>query len=117
VLQEKRSAPVRVFVVWEPVILSDWNAPTRKALSRIPDARVAQFWDKKRSLSEKIRETARADPRHILGQKRLKDDSIVWDFVAVYPPGIKWDRSFPEAKFAGAPVVDAIAEVRNNLPN
>jgi hypothetical protein len=73
---------VRVFVVWEPVLITDWHAPGAGAVGRIPDARVAQFWD----------------PRHALSQA-IRRGRVVWDYVAIYPAGVRWGEAFP--KFSG----------------
>ena len=36
---------MRVFVVWEPILTTDWSPPTTFALHRIPDLRAQQYWD------------------------------------------------------------------------
>jgi len=95
---------LRVFVVWEPVLLSDWHAPGADAVARITDSRAAQFWDARHRLSTEIRRAGEANPTGVLGDHRLHG-TIVWDFVALYTPGIRWDAAFPPARFAGAPVV------------
>jgi hypothetical protein len=64
---------VRAFVVWEPVLPTDWSSPSPAALSRLSDSRVAQFWDKNRLIS------------HSMGEHDRR--SIVWDYLAVYPSG------------------------------
>jgi len=97
-----------VFVVWEPVLSTDWGPPNAAALARIGDPRVAQFWDRPHALSAAIR--AAGDAR-VLGERRLKGD-IVWDYVAVFPPGVRWDERYPVPEYAGAPVLDIIDEAR-----
>jgi len=68
-LRDANDPTLRVFVVWEPVLITDWHAPGAGAVARIPDARVTQFWDPRRSLSQAIRR-----------------GRVVWDYVAIYPP-------------------------------
>ena len=102
------SADLKVFVVWEPVLSTDWGPPNAAALGRIGDRRVSQFWDRPHALSAAIR--AAGDPR-VLGERRLKGD-IVWDYVAVFPPGVRWDERYPVPEYAGAPVLDIIDEAR-----
>lgn len=75
-------------MIWEKVIDSDRAAPSTPVLRRISDSRAAQFWDPERFLSR------------ALGEK--DDESIVWDWVAVYPPGVKWGG---EPVYRGRPVV------------
>jgi len=98
VLAKVRGEPVAVFVVWEKVISSDWSPPISRVLARIPDSRVTQFWDPDRVLS------------HHLGES---DDrkTIVWDWVAVYPKGIKWGGGQPA--YSGRPVVRVASEFQN----
>ena len=89
---------VRVFVVWEPVLVTDWHAPGAGAVGRVPDARVTQFWD----------------PGHALSQA-IRRGRVVWDYVAIYPAGVRWGEAFPAPKFSGAPVVRVIDDFRRQL--
>jgi len=114
VLREARDPNVRVFVVWEPVLVTDWHAPGAGAVGRVPDARVMQFWDPRRALSQEIRRAAQSNPAGVLGERRLHGP-VVWDFVAIYPAGMRWGEAFPAAQFAGAPVVRAIDDFRRRL--
>ena len=41
------SKRVRVLVIWEPILATDWKAPSHSTLARIPDRRARQFWDPK----------------------------------------------------------------------
>jgi hypothetical protein len=50
-LREINGQDVRVFVIWEPVLATDFTAPSTAALARIPDLRAAQYWDRNRALS------------------------------------------------------------------
>ena len=70
---------VRVFVVWEPVLPTDWTSPSTATLKRIADSRVAQFWDKGRLISLSMGEHDRR--------------SVVWDFIAVFRAGAVLERS------------------------
>src|SRR5438445_9213858 len=75
-LREINSQDVRVFVIWEPVLATDFVAPSTAALARIADARAEQYWDRKRALS------------HLLGERNRS--TVVWDHIAVYAPGTLW---------------------------
>ena len=92
---------MRVFVIWEPVLPSDLFAPSTSALKRISDARVSQYWDKARLVSHSMGET--------------DHDSIVWDFIAVYEPGRRWEQSPPEPAYSGNPVVKVTDETRTAI--
>jgi hypothetical protein len=80
-LQQMNSQEVRVFVVWEPVLPTDFTAPSTSALGRIPDLRAVQYWDRKRALS------------HLL---------------AVYAPGALWQDGPPKPVYSDHPVRDVI---------
>lgn len=85
-------------MVWEPVLPTDWAAPSTAALKRISDMRTAQFWDRKRFIS------------HLMGEHDRR--SVVWDRVAVYPPGLVWEERPPRALYEGGPVVKVTDSVR-----
>ena len=61
---------------------TDFVAPSTAALARIPDARAAQYWDRKRALS------------HLLGEHNRS--TVVWDYIAVYAPGTLWQDALPK---------------------
>ena len=90
-MQQFRGKHVRTFVVWEPVLPTDWFAPSSAALDRISDARATQFWDRGRLIS------------HLLGEHDRR--SIVWDHIAVFPAGATWGDAPPQALYRGGPVV------------
>jgi hypothetical protein len=101
ILEELAGKPVRAFVIWEPVLPTDWSSPSSAALRRISDTRAAQFWDKDRLIS------------HSMGEHDSR--SVVWDHIAVYPPGVIWADGPPPALYRGGPVVGVIAEARAAL--
>ena len=97
VLSAQGGTPVRLFIVWEPVLPTDWGAPSTVALRRIADSRARQYWDRGRLLSKSMGEKDR--------------DSVVWDAVAVYPRGLLWgEASPPKPVFEDGPVVNVIPE-------
>jgi hypothetical protein len=89
---------LRIYVVWEPVLPTDWGAPSTAALKRISDPRATQFWDKGRLLS------------HAMGEH--DKGSIVWDRIAVYATGTAWNNAPPEPLYGGGPVLDVIEPAR-----
>jgi hypothetical protein len=90
-----------VFVVWEPVIFTDWVAPSTANLRRIHDPRAQQYWDHPRLLSK------------TMGEK--DDDTIVWDYAAIYPRGARWEQSLPKPAYEGGPVADVAVEFAKAL--
>ena len=98
---ELAAKPVRIFVVWEPVLFTDWSSPSTATLGRITGAQAIQFWDKGRLIS------------HSMGEHDRR--SIVWDYIAVYPQGAVWEASPPEPLYSGGPVVRVIDKARSAL--
>ena len=112
------SQPLRVLVVWEPVITTDLAAPTTGTLSRISDARAIQYWDPDRSVSSYLVSIARADPGWVPPQYRerlIANDFIVWDAAFVFPAGSRWGSTLPPPSFSGGPVVDELDAIRAAL--
>ena len=101
ILEQFAGKPARVLVVWEPVLPTDWSAPSTAALNRIPDTRAVQFWDKDRLIS------------HSMGEHDRR--SVVWDYIAVYPPGAEWTGEPPAPLYSGRPVVKVKQPARDAL--
>ena len=100
-ITELAAKPARIFVVWEPVLFTDWLSPSTATLGRVSQTRAAQFWDKERLISHSISKHGRR--------------SIVWDYIAVYPRGTLWQTSPPEPLYSGGPVIRVIDEARSAL--
>jgi hypothetical protein len=100
-LDQFAGKPVRVFVVWEPVLPTDWTSPSTATLRRIADPRAAQFWDKGRLISRSMGERDRR--------------GVVWDFIAIYGQGAVWNDHPPQAIYQGDPVVRVIGPARATL--
>jgi hypothetical protein len=100
-LREINSQDIRVFVIWEPVLPTDFVAPSTAALGRIPDARAAQYWDRKRALS------------HLLGERNRS--TVVWDYIAVYAPGTLWQDAPPKPIYSDNPVRDVISAAKKSI--
>jgi hypothetical protein len=113
VLQRVVGRPVRVFVVWEPVLWTDLAPPTSKVLSLISDSRASQYWDKDLVVSVKadsLGDTSRREAAAAAGKK-----TVVWDVAAIFPPGARWDANFPSPTFASRPVITRIDEIQRRL--
>ena len=94
-------------MVWEPMLTTDWGAPTTPVLARIPDARATQFWDKDHLVAKELKQ--QLSPTQICCQRH----GIIWDVVALYPNDTQWDSSKP-AYFGGA-VLDVAPEVERQI--
>jgi hypothetical protein len=99
VLQD--AGDLRAWVVWEPVILTDLGPPSEATAARV--SRAAQLWDRHRALSDALRDKPWAEA----------DGEIVWDYVAVFPPGARWGDA---PSFHGGPVVRVAESLRAALP-
>ena len=98
-LRLENRANVRVFVVWEPVLATDWLRPGAAQTSFVQDRRATHFWDHDRRLSaiySSFNSLAATQKRGF----RMKD--VIWDAALVYPPGAKWGSA---ASLMVAPVV------------
>ena len=109
VLEQVHDSELRAFIVWEPVLLTDWAPPSTSTLSRVRDSRAAQFWDRRRLLSKTLGGPERFPRTDPLNRIQFNMHGVIWDFVAVYPPGA--DRP----SFTGAPVVSLADDLRREL--
>lgn len=113
-LNDFPNAPLAVFVVWEPILLTDSAGPRSGALERVRDLRAAQFWDRSHQVSLSMGGPARFGPTS--GAKIQFDmKKHVWDFVAVYSPGFRWKESSASPMFAGAPAVKVVGDLRGAI--
>jgi len=93
---------VRVFVVWEPVLATDFGAPSTASLARVSDKRAVQYWDRNRALS------------HLMGERDRA--SVVWDYIAVFPPGAVWQEDAPpRSVFSDHPVRKVIGRAKDAI--
>lgn len=109
-LKRHPEAQTRVFAVWERALWTDWHATSAATPSVIGGARVSAYWDPGTRVSRAILKTRPKEPG-----PRVWLWGTLWDYVAVVPPGVKWDRAFPETEFSGGPIVKVIEHVENRL--
>jgi hypothetical protein len=100
-LHESSDKNIRVFVIWEPVLITDLAPPSTAALARIPDLRVSQYWDRQRALS------------HAMGEHDRS--TIMWDRIAVYAPGELWQDAPPKPVYSDHPVVKVIGGAKDAI--
>ncbi len=92
---------MRVFVVWEPVLVTDWGNPSGALTSYVADARAKHFWDHDRRLSALWGGPGRAAELATANQIGFRMKDVIWDSALVYPPGARWGD---KAKLLVAPV-------------
>jgi hypothetical protein len=102
---------VRVFVVWEPILVTDWGAPSGSTLARISDARARQFWDPNHEVSVALEKMAREitpAPRPNSGR------GFYWDMAIVFAPQARWENDPPPLFWRG-PVYQIIPALEGSL--
>lgn len=112
--QELLDEKLRIFVVWEPILTTDWTQPGSAVLARIPDPRAVQFWDRQHLIAQELHRALVASPSQP-PPRCCEDHGFYWDLVAAYPPQVRWEATLPPAKFMNGPVVPYAVELRKNL--
>jgi len=90
-------------MVWEPILFTDFGAPVTSVLYRAPDRRVRQYWDPEHVLAKRMRADARSPQPE---QDCCTRSGVLWDLVAVYPKGARWESQMPTAMVFNGPVVN-----------
>ena len=99
---------MRVFAVWEPILLTDLARPLSAVLHRLPDTRVQQYWDPGHVLSDQMNKDARP-PQPV--QECCERRGYLWDLAAVYLPGATWTDRLPTATVFNGSVVDVVEQL------
>lgn len=107
---------LRAFLVWEPVLDSDRAEPSEVTQRRAADPRVEHFWDPTQRLATVWQPLLKADSRPLLGKASLVTGDVLWDFVGIFPPGVRWTGEAPPLPvFKAAPVAAYEAELLTAL--
>jgi len=115
VLAKFPEAPLKVVVVWEPVVRTDIAPPFKSALARIDDPRVSQFWDPDLALSRDIVRAVNDGPARYGFAEALPEEFIVWDVVAVFGEVDRWSDDLPVPVYYGGPVYSVTDELQEAL--
>lgn len=102
-----------MLVVWEPILPTDWRAPSTTTLDRVPDPRVRQFWDPNHELSKALSGMASRKPS-LPDSGTDTTNGFHWDEVIVYAPDSKWEDS-PVPSFWRGPVYRSISALTTAL--
>ena len=100
-----------MLVVWEPILPTDWESPSRTTLDRISDPRVRQFWDPDHEISKAVGRIARRLPS---GPAPNSSGGFFWDQALVFAPHVKWEND-PDTSFWAGPVFEVIPHLAEAL--
>ena len=103
ILGKHPQLPIVVFVVWEPILPTDWGKPGTGALHRLSDARVRQFWDAGHRVAEALEISSHGRD---LQPDCCFHNGIWWDLMAALPSGGQWGGTLPEPVLLGGTVED-----------
>jgi hypothetical protein len=106
-LEQTHSLPIRVLVVWEPILPTDWLRPSGMVQSRISDTRVVQYWDNDHLVAGELHRQLSSEPSCCNRKGNL------WDLAALYGRQAQWGNSSPV--FTDGPVVDAAPDLGKQL--
>lgn len=104
---------MRVLVVWEPILPTDWAAPSSNALARLPDERVKQFYDPNHVISGKLKEFAAKHPPQPEPSCCVRK-GFYWDEAILYPPHSIW-KDQPNSAFWDGPVFHVISALEGRI--
>jgi hypothetical protein len=93
---------MRVLVVWEPILASDWRPPGGAALGRISDGRARQFWDPNHVVASALDEIAKKKPPEP-PPACCFNKGFYWDTAILYAPHAQW-KDEPSSVFWNGPV-------------
>jgi len=102
-----------VFVVWEPILATDWRPPSGSTLTRIPGPRARQFWDPKHVMARALNEMARQRPPQPAPTCCIQK-GFYWDEAIFYPRNSRWE-AMPTPAFWNGPVWKIIPELEKTL--
>lgn len=101
-----------VFVVWEPILPTDWTSPSSSTLARISDSRARQFWDPNHLVSQELK--VATDKHSLLAPNCCFDKGFYWDQAILYGPHTDWNDD-PAPVFWNGPVVKVTPLLENAL--
>ena len=84
---------------------TDVRPPREQDTNRVTDRRARHYWDANTRLSGEFKRTLAGQKVEVTGKRSLVDGEIVWDVIAIFPPGARWGDTVPAPSFLGGPVV------------
>jgi hypothetical protein len=108
VLRANARKDLRVFVIWEPVLVTDWGTPSPSLTSYVADPRVMHYWDRGRRLSSILGGAGKLPALAGMEQVGFRMKDVVWDVALLYPAAAVWGQP---AKLLVAPVNEYREEI------
>jgi len=104
VMQDVPDDRVRVYIVWEPMLMTDDRVGAERRFAEFSDKRLSCFWDGNRLTGDLW--------QHVLGL-----ETVAWDVYFLYGPNAEWKKQPPKPMFwmhqlgkkgtdKGAPLLD-----------
>lgn len=111
-LDARAADDIAVFVVWQPVLSTDWGLPGTRVLHRLAHGNVRQYWDADRAVADDLRRTFQTPDR---GPSCCDQNGVWWDFIAAFPPGGEWRDRWPEPALLDGTLDDVLPELERWL--
>lgn len=89
-LRRNPAGGIRAFVIWEPVLQTDWSRPDPSITALVADNRAIHFWDHDRRLSALYGGASSAPTVAAISTVNFKMTNVIWDAALVYSPGAHW---------------------------
>jgi len=100
-------------VVWEPILATDWRAPSWSTLRRISVTRARQFWDPNHLVAQELNRIAKEKPGQ-LKPSCCMQKGFFWDEAILYAPQAKWMNE-QSPTFMSGPVIRIAAGLQSAL--
>jgi hypothetical protein len=111
-MQSVPGARVKAFIVWEPVLATDWRRPGSAQTTYVADERAVHYWDGAHRLSAMLGGRGNLSAVAVAEKVGFAMRAVIWDAALVYPPGTKWGTP---AALLVAPVVKYRADLQGAL--
>jgi hypothetical protein len=122
-LLKSDSHGLSVIVVWEHVLLTDHGPPDESVLQHLASPSVTELWDPGEVVSTAMMASAPSAPSapsdagdtSALPVDNRRGRHVVWDYVALFPPGVRWEDAARGRRFQGSPVDESLDGLRAAL--
>lgn len=111
-LADSATLPLRIFVVWMHVTVGDRHPPNSLVLLRIPDQRAEQWWDPHRLIAKAMLRDYPPDTGLAMADTSGAGPPLIWNFVALWRPGVTWNERVPLPDFSGHPIEEYVERFR-----